>query len=102
MKKLGPLVRVRSVEPLREYRVLVTFENETQREIDLEPYLHGPIFEPIRNNPSMFRSMKIEGGTIAWENGADIDPDVLYYNLKPAWMECSETGSTRSPDHRAR
>ena len=34
--------------------------------------------------------MKIEGGTIAWGNGADIDPDVLYYNLKPAWMEDAE------------
>ena len=55
MKKLGPLVRVRSVEPLRDYRVLITFENDTQREIDLEPYLQGPIFEPIRSNPSMFR-----------------------------------------------
>jgi hypothetical protein len=21
-----------------------------------------------------------------WPNGADIDPDVLYYGLKPAWM----------------
>ena len=35
----------------------------------------------------MFRSVKVEGGTIAWDNGADIDPDVLYYDLKPAWME---------------
>ncbi len=78
MEKLGPLVRVRSVEPLGGFRVLVTFENDSQREIDLEPYLHGPIFEPLRSDPRMFRSMKIEGGTIAWENGADIDPDVLY------------------------
>ncbi len=79
--------------------MLVTFENDTQREIDLEPYLRGPIFEPIRNNTNMFRSMKIEGGTIAWENGADIDPDVLYYNLKPAWMERPETNGTKSSSH---
>ncbi|MGO9569585.1 MAG: DUF2442 domain-containing protein [Desulfomonilaceae bacterium] len=100
MKKLGPLVRVRSVEPLRDYWVLVIFENDTQREIDLEPYLHGSIFEPIRSDPRMFRAMKVEGGTVAWGNGADIDPDVLYYNLKPAWMEESKTISSRSSDHR--
>jgi len=65
-EELGPLVRVRTTKPLRGYKVLVVFENESQREIDLEPYLHGPIFEPIRKNASMFRAMKIEGGTIAW------------------------------------
>lgn len=87
MEKLGPRVRVQAVQPLRGFRVLIVFENGAQREVDLEPYLRGPIFEHIRNNPSMFSSMKIEGGTIAWDNGADIDPDVLYYDLKPAWME---------------
>jgi hypothetical protein len=53
----------------------------------LEPYLVGPIFEPIKNDPAVFRSMKVRGNTIAWDNGADIDPDVLYYGLVPAWME---------------
>jgi hypothetical protein len=100
MKKLGPLVRVRSVEPRQDYRVLVVFENDTQREIDLEPYLHGPIFEPIRSDPCMFRAIKIEGGTIAWENGADIDPDVLYYDLKPAWMDTAEEIDTQGSNHR--
>jgi len=71
--------------------VLFTFDNGAQREIDLEPYLRGLIFEPLRKDPAMFRAMKIEGGTIAWDNGADIDPDVLYYNLKPAWSEETET-----------
>jgi hypothetical protein len=99
MKNLGPRVRVRTAKPLRGYKVLVVFENESQREIDLEPYLHGPIFEPIRKNASMFRAMKIEGGTIAWDNGADIDPDVLYYNLKPAWLEDAEGFRAQSSSH---
>ena len=87
MNDLGPRVRVRAVEPLQEFKVLVAFDNGTRREIDLEIYLHGPIFEPVLSNPAQFRAMKIEGRTIAWDNGADIDPDVLYYDLKPAWME---------------
>jgi hypothetical protein len=90
MEKLGPRVPVRAVQPLHGFKVLITFENGTRKEIDLEPYLRGPIFETIRSNLAKFRAMKIEGGTIAWENGADIDPDVLYYGLKPAWMEETE------------
>jgi hypothetical protein len=57
------------------------------KEIDLERFLRGEIFEPIRKDPKIFRSVKVIGGTIGWDNGADIDPDVLYYDLKPAWME---------------
>jgi hypothetical protein len=53
--------------------------------MNLAPYLRGPIFEPIRNDPALFRAMQVEEGTIAWPNGADIDPDVLYYDLTPAW-----------------
>jgi len=86
MARLGPLVRVRSVEPREGFQICVLFEDDTERLIDLEPYLRGPIFEPIRRDPVVFRAMKVEGGTITWDNGADIDPDVLYYGLKPAWM----------------
>ena len=87
MSKPGLLVRVKAIEPGLGFRVCVQFTNGIQRTVDLKPYLHGPIFEPIRANLATFRSMKIEGGAIAWDNGADIDPDVLYYGLKPAWME---------------
>lgn len=90
MAKLGPRVRVRAVEPREGFKAHFTFDNGEQRIIDLDPYLRGPVFEPLRRDSLKFRAMKIEGGTIAWENGADIDPDVLYYNLKPAWMEVSE------------
>lgn len=87
MKPLGPLVRIRAVEPLEPFKARLEFADDTEKIVDLEPYLRGPIFEPIRNDPSVFRSMKVVGNTVAWDNGADIDPDVLYYDLKPAWME---------------
>lgn len=82
-------IRVRSVKVLNKFIVRLEFTDDTDREIDLEPYLHGPIFEPIRNDADMFNSVKVDKrmGTIVWDNGANIDPDVLYYSLKPAWME---------------
>lgn len=87
MQRPAPLVRVKAVEPLDEFRMRLMFEDGTEKDVDLEPYLHGPVFEPIRQNRDHFRAVRIEGGTIAWDNGADIDPDVLYYGLTPAWME---------------
>jgi len=84
------LVRVQSVEPRDGFTAYVHFTDGSQREINLAPYLQGPIFEPIRNDPLLFRSMRVEGGTIAWPNGADIDPDVLYHGLKPAWAATSD------------
>ena len=79
------LVRVQAVEPKDEFDVLVQFTDGSQKQMNLEPYLHGTIFEPIRNNVSEFHAMFVDEGTIAWPNGADIDPDVLYYGLAPAW-----------------
>lgn len=87
MKIPGPLVRVKSVEPLEKFVVRITFKNDIVKEIDLEKFLRGEVFEAIRKDPNVFRSVKVVGGTIGWDNGADIDPDVLYYDLKPAWME---------------
>jgi hypothetical protein len=86
MSRLGKLIRVVKVEPLDDFQVRLTFEDDTVKVKDLEAYLHGPIFKEIREDRSKFRAMQIEGGTIVWGNGADIDPDVLYYDLKPAWM----------------
>lgn len=68
--------------------VRLEFTDGAQRDVDLEPFLHGPIFEAQRTDPTVFRSVKVDAraGTIVWDNGADIDPDVLYRGLRPAWM----------------
>lgn len=82
-------VRIQAVQVLEGFRVRLEFTDGTDKEIDLEPYLRGPVFEPLVNDPLMFCSVRVDErmGTIMWDNGADIDPDVLYYGLKPAWME---------------
>lgn len=86
------LFRIQSIKPLRDFVVAIKFTDGTRREIDLEPFLHGKVFETLRKNKEAFRVMKVDKrmGTIFWENGADIDPDVLYHGLKPAWAEEKE------------
>jgi len=86
---MNELIRIRAATPLEGFVVRVEFTDDTTREIDLEPYLHGPIFEPLRNDPALFRAVRVDRRmkTLVWENGADIDPDVLYHGLTPAWME---------------
>jgi len=87
------LIRVRQAAPLHDHWVRLEFTNGLKRDVDLEPYLHGPIFEPLRSDPALFRALRVEGGTVAWPNGADIDPDVLYRGLKPAWQETATADS---------
>jgi hypothetical protein len=91
------LVRIQKVKPIKNFVVLVEFTDGTEREIDLEPYLRGKVFEEIRQNQTVFQTVKVDErmGTIVWENGADIDPDVLYHNLKPAWAEEKELELTK-------
>lgn len=96
--KYPDLVRVRSVQPLTGFTVHVTFTDSTERDIDLGSYLEGPIFEPIRQNPDMFRRIFVDHGALAWPNGADIDPDTLYYEGPPPWAQ--EEASPRRPKRR--
>jgi hypothetical protein len=92
---MSEFVRVKAVEPRDGFTVHVRFTNGEEREIDLSPYIgDGPIFQPLRD-PAYFRQVHVEGGAVAWPNGADIDPDVLYYDLGPnateeAWRAARE------------
>ena len=83
------LVRVKNARHVRDYVVEFTFTDGSVRQIDLDRYLWGPVFERVRDR-EYFRKFRVsrEGGTIAWPNGADIDPDVLFLGLTPAaWEE---------------
>ncbi len=85
-KRVPPLVRVTGVEVLREFVVKVRFDDGSEREVDLRPMLWGPVFDPIRTDPALFRQVGVdeEAGTIVWPNGADIDPVVLHGSAEAA------------------
>jgi hypothetical protein len=84
--------RIKEVEPLSGFRVMLRLSDGTSQEVDLEPFLKGPIFEPLRD-PARFREFTVdeELGTIVWPNGADICPDVLIHGRTPASLEESST-----------
>ena len=83
------MVRVDRVRPMEGYRLRVAFTDGTERVVDVEPFLRGPMFDRVRNDRIFFETVEVdrELGTIVWPNGADIDPDVLYGSARPAWME---------------
>ena len=88
------MVRIKALKVLSDFLVEFIFTDSSTRVIDLDPYLIGPIFDELRDDPSLFRAAFVDTQlrTIVWPNGADIDPDVLYLQLTPVAWE-SRAGS---------
>ena len=82
---LDPLIDVTGVRVLARYIVELTFADGAVRVMDLEPYLWGPVFEPLTSNYDLFCQVAIDpvSGTICWPNGADFAPESLYVDSKP-------------------
>jgi hypothetical protein len=84
MTTVPEIIRVTEVEPLGGFVLRLRFNDESERILDLEDDLWGPVFEPLKTDPALFRAVRIEGDSIAWPNGADMDPDVLHGSEQPA------------------
>jgi hypothetical protein len=59
----------------------LTFHDSTEGTVDFVEWLTGPIFEPLKDR-SYFQQFFVDGGTVAWPNGADIAPETLYEAVK--------------------
>jgi hypothetical protein len=64
-----------------EFRIHLTFSDSTEGTVDFASWLQGPIFEPLYDR-SYFQKFFVDGGTVAWPNGADIAPETLYEAVK--------------------
>ena len=62
-----------------KYHVIVTFDNNVTKDVDLKPLMKGPIFKPLQSLDYFSQvSINHDIGTVVWPNGADLCPDVLY------------------------
>jgi hypothetical protein len=69
---------VRIIEYRDRYVYHIKFDDGLEGDVDFSEYVgRGPVFEPFADLP-FFQQARIEGGTIAWPNGADIAPETLY------------------------
>jgi hypothetical protein len=68
---------VKSVKPLPNYKLLLTFENDETRLFDMNPYLDKGIFKELRDS-SLFYTVKVNFDSVEWANEADLDPEFLY------------------------
>jgi hypothetical protein len=76
---MGALIRVKFAAAVAPYLLRLTLTDGSVVERDVRDLLVGPIFDPVRTSDSVFRRVRVDGGTVAWPNGADIDPDVLIW-----------------------
>jgi len=69
-----------SVNPLEGYQLHIQFEDETQGIIDISQLIEFTGIFTSLQDLNYFQQVKVhpEWGTIYWENGADLNPDVLY------------------------
>lgn len=71
------MLKVIDVDYIKNYELLVKFNNRELKKVDLYPYLKGEVFGELLN-PDKFIQYGLTRYTIEWVNGADLAPEFLY------------------------
>ena len=74
---LKDIIKVKYIE---NHQIYLKFEDGAEGIVEIDKLIEfKDIFAPLQNL-NYFKTVRVnpEWGTIDWENGADLDPDVLY------------------------
>jgi hypothetical protein len=70
-------IGVKNVRPLSDYKLAITFENGAEKLFDAKPYLEKGIFRELKDE-RLFNTVHVSFDTVEWDNGADLDPELLF------------------------
>ena len=79
---MSVLHQVITAVPIDERRIRVSFENGVEGVFDCSPYMSDRYWASL-NNPSFFRQVRVDCGTLCWPNDIDIDPEEV-------WEDCEK------------
>lgn len=73
-------IYVRTVKPLDDMMMIVTFDSGEKRLYDATQLLAFPAFQPLKDE-KVFKNAKVEYGVVTWNDGEiDIAPENMYEN----------------------
>ena len=73
---------VKEVKPTDDYKLILTFDDDSVKLFDMKPFLEKGIFKELKDE-TLFKTVKVSFDSIEWLNGADIDPETLYEDSSP-------------------
>ena len=74
--------RPKSVQPLENYKIIITFQNGEIKQFDVSPLMQYKIYERLKDK-SYFKLAKTDGMCVFWDDEIDLCPDLLYEKSEP-------------------
>ena len=67
---------VKDVKTIDDYKLILTFEDDSVRIFDMKPLLGKGVFKELKDE-KLFKTVKVSFDSIEWANGIDVDPETL-------------------------
>lgn len=67
------------VTPIGNFHLSLVYDTGEKGIFDVRPYMHGPWYSELKD-PAYFKKVTVDGISVCWPDGQDIDPNDLYYN----------------------
>lgn len=77
------LIRIQDAGHIDGFRLRLVLTDGSVIERDVAGLLAGPVFEPLRSSAERFAEVRVEDGSLAWPNGADLCPDMVIWGGIP-------------------